>query len=85
MFITALEVVGDGQRVRVLEVLGEMQSERRIGNLEIVRGIVELVWRQMDLRGGTGGVEGNGNGREVGRRIDWRGLVDMGRRIPSFI
>lgn len=85
MFITALEVVDDGQRVRVLEVWGDMQSERRIGNLGIVRAIVELVWKQMDLRGGTGSVEGNGNGKEVGRRIDWRGLVDMRRRIPSFI
>ncbi|KAG4031132.1 hypothetical protein MFRU_010g02570 [Monilinia fructicola] len=75
LFITACEVVCDEQRIQILDVLEDMQSERRIGNLEIVRGIIETVWKQMDL------TEGNG----VSKRIDWRKLVDMRQRIPSFI
>ncbi|ESZ98284.1 hypothetical protein SBOR_1277 [Sclerotinia borealis F-4128] len=75
LFITACEVVSDEQRIQILDVLEDMQSERRIGNLEIVRGIIETVWKQMDL------AEGNG----VSKRIDWRTLVDMRKRVPSFI
>ncbi|KAJ8069349.1 hypothetical protein OCU04_003004 [Sclerotinia nivalis] len=75
LFITACELVSDKQRIQVLDVLEDMQSERRIGNLEIVRGIIETVWKQMDL------AEGN----VVSKRIDWRKLIDMRKRTPSFI
>lgn len=75
LFITACEVVSDEQRIQILDVLDDMQSERRIGNLEIVRGIIETVWKQMDL------AEGNCSSK----RIDWRKLVDMRKRVPSFI
>ncbi|KAK6594839.1 C6 finger domain-containing protein [Botrytis cinerea] len=75
LFIAACEVVSDEQRIQILDVLEDMQSERRIGNLEIVRGIIETVWKQMDL------AEGNG----ASKRVDWRKLVDMRKRIPSFI
>ncbi|KAF7899967.1 hypothetical protein EAF00_004303 [Botryotinia globosa] len=75
LFIAACEVVSDEQRIQILDVLEDMQSERRIRNLEIVRGIIETVWKQMDL------AEGNG----ASKRVDWRKLVDMRKRIPSFI
>ncbi|TVY43650.1 hypothetical protein LSUB1_G001009 [Lachnellula subtilissima] len=75
LFVTALEVNNDTDRVRVLHVLEVMQRVRRIGNVGVLQKVVETFWKQMDLRD-------TGNHDE---RFDWRELFDMRGRLPSFI
>ena len=52
-----------------------MQRERRIGNVEIMRNIIEAVWKRADLN-----VES-----KVNKRVNWKDLVDTKRQFPSFI
>lgn len=75
VFMVACEVISEEQRVKILNILDKMQSERRIGNVGIMRDIIEKVWKQQDLVG----PEGNG------KRIEWRKLIDIDSRLPSFI
>lgn len=77
LFVTALEVDNDADRVRILRVLETMQRIRRIGNVDVLQGVVAAVWKLMDLRGVNGG-----DGDE---RSDWRELFDISGRLPSFI
>ena len=72
LFLTACEVLGDDQRMIVLNVIEKMQTERRIANVEIIRGVLEGVWKRSDLIGGT-------------ERVDWKLLIGDGQRMPSFI
>jgi hypothetical protein len=75
IFMTSCEVIGDEQRIRILDAMDKMQKERRIGNVEIIRNIIEAVWKQTDL-----------DPSQEGRmRVDWKSLVAMERQIPSFI
>ncbi|KAG4428744.1 hypothetical protein IFR05_015775 [Cadophora sp. M221] len=74
LFIVACEVTDDEQRVVILETLEKMRVVRRIGNVEIMRNIIEAVWKRGDL-----------NAVESGMRVNWRDLVDMKWRVPSFI
>ncbi|KAH7403743.1 fungal-specific transcription factor domain-containing protein [Cadophora sp. MPI-SDFR-AT-0126] len=75
LFIIAREVTGDEQRVMILETLDKMQKERRIGNVEIMRNIIEAVWKRADLNAET----------KAKKRVNWRDLVDTKHQIPSFI
>jgi hypothetical protein len=75
LFMTACEVIGDEQRIRILEVVNKMQKERRVGNVEIMRSIIEAVWKQADLYPYQDGKT----------RIDWKQLVNLEKQIPSFI
>lgn len=75
IFITASEVIGDEQRIKVLDAVDKMQKERRIGNVEIMRNIIEAVWKQADLH----------PCQEGKTRVDWKQLVDLEKQIPSFI
>ncbi|PVH78699.1 hypothetical protein DL98DRAFT_590048 [Cadophora sp. DSE1049] len=75
LFIIACEVTGDEQRVMILETLDKMQKERRIGNVEIMRNIIEAVWKRADLKAET----------KSNKRVNWKDLVDTKRQIPSFI
>src|SRR6187402_1235562 len=75
LFIIACEVMGDEQRVVILDTLEKMQKERRIGNVEIMRNIIEAVWKRIDLKAST----------DPKIRVNWKELVDTRRQIPSFI
>jgi len=75
LFIIACEVTGDEERVTILDALDKMQRERRIGNVEIMRNIIEAVWKRADLN-----VES-----KVNKRVNWKDLVDTKRQFPSFI
>lgn len=75
LFVVACEVIGDEQRMIILDILEKMQKERRIGNVEIIRTIIEAVWKRTDLN----------TAANLSARIDWRDLVDTSRQIPSFI
>jgi len=70
MFVVACEAIVDEQRNEVLDAIDRMQKERRIGNVEIMRDIVETLWKRRDLSDWDG---------------DWRELSDINGRLPSFI
>ncbi|KUJ22952.1 uncharacterized protein LY89DRAFT_162264 [Mollisia scopiformis] len=78
LFVTAIEVNNDVDRVRVLCVLETMRRIRRIGNVDVLQKVVEVVWKQVDLK-----ADDIGNGNEA--RLDWREFFDMRDRLPSFI
>lgn len=75
LFVIACEIIGDEQRVTILETLEKMQKERRIGNVEIMRNIIEAVWKRIDLK----------DSPDIKTRVDWKSLVDTRQQIPSFI
>lgn len=77
MFMIACEVSSDEQRVRVLRALDVMQEVRRIGNVDVMRHIIETLWKKRDLN-----ADGVG---EEGREIGWRDVFDTAQRMPSFI
>ncbi|KAL3417112.1 hypothetical protein PVAG01_11112 [Phlyctema vagabunda] len=69
-FVAACEVIDDDQRFRVLRALHKMRVERRIGNIEIMREIIEGLWKKRDL--------GFSN-------LDWRQIAESQGHMPSFI
>jgi hypothetical protein len=73
LFMTACEVVGDEQRIKILDTLDKMQTKRRIANVEIMRGLIEAFWKRCDL-------VGNEN-----VRVDWKELIQDGQHMPNFI
>lgn len=77
LFVTALEVDNDKDRLRILRVLETMQRVRRIGNVEMLQGIIEAVWNRIDLM--------SNGGEQDNERVDWREIFDMHCRLPSFI
>jgi hypothetical protein len=51
LFIVAGEVTTDTQRIIILDVLGRMDKMRNIGNVLVVRRLIEAYWKQLDLVG----------------------------------
>jgi hypothetical protein len=70
IFVVACEAIVDEQKIELLDALDRMQKERRIGNVEIMRGIIETLWKRRDVSDWDG---------------DWRELFHANGRLPSFI
>jgi hypothetical protein len=51
LFIVAGEVTTDTQRILILDILERMDSLRNIGNVFVVRRLIEAYWKQLDLNG----------------------------------
>ena len=49
VFLVACESQDDEQRIRILRILDRMDSARSVGNVYVMRGIIETVWKQHDL------------------------------------
>jgi hypothetical protein len=75
LFVVACEVRNDAQRLEILQTLRRMEVERRIGNIQVARIVVEALWKQQDLALHD----------VAGGQIDWRDLVNMEDGPPSFI
>jgi hypothetical protein len=75
MFVVACEVINEVQRVQVLEILTNMETQRGMGNISVTRMIVEALWKQYDLR----------LNEEAQEQIDWKVIVDAEHLCPSFI
>ncbi|KAH7304848.1 fungal-specific transcription factor domain-containing protein [Rhexocercosporidium sp. MPI-PUGE-AT-0058] len=75
LFIIACEITSDRQRILILRTLEKMRKVRRIGNVEIMRNIIEAVWKRADLN----------TMAHPGMRVNWKDVIDTKRRIPSFI
>ncbi|KAF1958271.1 hypothetical protein CC80DRAFT_503054 [Byssothecium circinans] len=75
LFILACNVSGDADRIKVMRVIDDGAKERRVGNYQIIRSLVQKVWKQQDLAADE----------KVERKVDWRDLMEVGASMPSFI
>lgn len=50
VFITACEARKEEERIHIVDVLDRMDKVRNIGNVRVMRGIIEMIWKQQDLR-----------------------------------
>ncbi|KAF2500109.1 hypothetical protein BU16DRAFT_556592 [Lophium mytilinum] len=75
LFMLACHVTSDVDRIRVLAILDSMDEKRRIGNVQIIRGIIKTLWKQNDLC----------SDQKTRIDVDWRDLIDTSEGIPSFI
>ena len=75
LFVVSCEVRTDEDRIVILQTLDQMNARRHIGNLEALRDIIELIWKQDDLRANYG----------FGARLDWTELVDCEVPVPWFV
>jgi hypothetical protein len=75
IFLTACEATNDEQRIVLLQVLERMQRVRGIGNVDVMKDMIETIWKRGDLY----------DNKRNGADIDWRDLFDISRRVPSFI
>ncbi|KAH6884386.1 fungal-specific transcription factor domain-containing protein [Thelonectria olida] len=53
LFILACESQSEQQRIAILGVLDQMDDVRSIGNILVMRNIIEKLWKQRDLRSGA--------------------------------
>ncbi len=54
LFVLACEADADGQRMAILTALRDMDERRGIGNVFVLRGIIESLWKQKDLQADSG-------------------------------
>ncbi|KAH8881329.1 hypothetical protein GQ53DRAFT_754479 [Thozetella sp. PMI_491] len=54
LFVLACEAETDEQRMAILAALSDMDERRGIGNVFVLRNIIESVWKQKDLNADTG-------------------------------
>lgn len=75
LFVLACNVTSDINRLKTLQVLDDMDQKRRIGNYQIIRGLIQAVWKQQDLA----------IDEKMPTQVDWRSLIDSKSSVPSFI
>ncbi|KAF2738754.1 hypothetical protein EJ04DRAFT_25944 [Polyplosphaeria fusca] len=75
LFIISYHTTGDIDRIRILDILSLMSEKRRIGNYDIIKGLILAVWKQQDLAADE----------KTFVRVDWRQLIDPASSVPSFI
>ncbi|EXK25001.1 hypothetical protein FOQG_10363 [Fusarium oxysporum f. sp. raphani 54005] len=75
VFILACESQTETQRITILRRLDDMESMRGIGNILVMRDIIEKVWKQNDLRQTT----------NPGEQFSWCQFVESGNAVPWFV
>ncbi|ORY68814.1 fungal-specific transcription factor domain-containing protein [Pseudomassariella vexata] len=75
LFIIACETESDAQRIVILQTLDRMDEERHIGNVFVLRNIIESFWKQQDLQVDSGRA----------CNIKWWDVVDLNTVAPWFI
>ncbi|CAI4218861.1 unnamed protein product [Parascedosporium putredinis] len=73
VFVIACEVQSEEQRIVLLNMLDKMESVRNIGNIRVMRGIIEMYWKQMDLRGSRDS------------QLGWWNMVQSPTPVPWFV
>lgn len=74
IFVIACESEEEEERIRIIQVLDQMDTVRSIGNVYVMRYIIEMVWKQHDLRGDA----------KKGGQIKWWHFVDSDVAAPWF-
>ena len=75
LFVIACETETDEQRIEILQILDQMDDERNIGNLLVLRNIIESFWKRKDLQADTG----------RSNDLKWWDVVDLQTAAPWFI
>ncbi|KAI1389659.1 fungal-specific transcription factor domain-containing protein [Hypoxylon trugodes] len=75
LFVIACETENDQQRILILQALDRMDDERRIGNVYVLRDIIESYWKQQDLQADSGRVS----------NAKWWNVVDLNITAPWCI
>lgn len=75
LFVIACETESDEQRIEILHILDRMDDERNIGNILVLRNIIETFWKRKDLQADT--VRSND--------LKWWDVVDLQTAAPWFI
>ncbi|KAI0471253.1 fungal-specific transcription factor domain-containing protein [Xylaria cf. heliscus] len=75
LFVIACETETDDQRISILRTLDRMDEERHIGNVFVLRHIIESFWKQQDLQADSGRAGG----------LKWWDTIDLNLTVPWFI
>ncbi|KAJ8126763.1 hypothetical protein O1611_g6876 [Lasiodiplodia mahajangana] len=75
LFVIACETETDDQRIHILRTLDCMDEERHIGNVFVLRHIIESFWKQQDLQADSG---------RAGS-LKWWDTIDLNLTSPWFI
>ncbi|KAI0601329.1 fungal-specific transcription factor domain-containing protein [Biscogniauxia sp. FL1348] len=75
LFVIACETETDKQRIEILQALDQMDERRHIGNVFVLRNIIESFWKQQDLQAD--------NGRAA--NLKWWDTIDLHIAAPWFI
>ncbi|KAI0526696.1 fungal-specific transcription factor domain-containing protein [Xylaria bambusicola] len=75
LFVIACETENDDQRISILRTLDRMDVERHIGNVFVLRHIIESFWKQQDLQADSG---------KAGT-LKWWDTIDLNLSAPWFI
>lgn len=75
LFVIACETETDEQRIEIMQILDRMDDTRNIGNLLVLRNIIESFWKRKDLQA------------DIGRSNDlkWWDVVNLQTTAPWFI
>ncbi len=81
LFVVASEANSDGERLLILRMLDRMDEARKIGNVFVLRDIIQSFWKQQDLA-----ADGDGGGAQPRWSGSWDLLFGEGKRaVPWFI
>lgn len=75
LFVIGCETETDDQRISILRTLDRMDEERHIGNVFVLRHIIESFWKQQDLQADSG---------RTGS-LKWWDTIDLNLTSPWFI
>lgn len=75
LFVIACESESDEHRIQILQALEKMDNVRKIGNVHVMRTIIEGIWKQKDLR----------NSESSAQPIKWWSTVYSDTAVPWFI
>ncbi|KAI1750854.1 fungal-specific transcription factor domain-containing protein [Xylaria castorea] len=75
LFVIACETENDEHRISILRTLDRMDEERHIGNVFVLRHIIESFWKQQDLQADSGRTGG----------LKWWDTIDLNLNAPWFI
>jgi hypothetical protein len=75
LFVLACEAQSDEHRIEILHTLDQMDQNRKIGNVFVIRNIIETLWNQQDLQAD---VDNNSN-------FKWWEMAALGNNTPWFI
>jgi len=75
LFAIACETENDEQRITIFRTLDRMDEERHIGNVFVLRHIIESFWKQQDLQADSGRTGG----------LKWWDTIDLNLTAPWFI
>lgn len=75
LFVIACESQTDQHRIEILCALDRMDEDRNIGNVFVLRGLIENYWKQLDLAADE----------EKSRSLNWWELMNFSTAAPWFI